>query len=101
MPRGRGKFLLKQYAATQLPNEVISRPKSGFQLDIVTAAQGVLKPVFDVYLSDERLSWHRLFNPAFVKSVRRQPPRRGLRWHYFLLYLMAQSHIFLEEFRAV
>ncbi|MBS1213811.1 MAG: asparagine synthase (glutamine-hydrolyzing) [Proteobacteria bacterium] len=100
MPWGRRKFRLRQFAATQLPPAILQRPKSGFQMDIVAAAHGILKPVFAEYLSDERLRRHRLFNPAFVHSIRRLPPSKGLRWHYFLLYLMAQSHIFLEEFDA-
>jgi asparagine synthase (glutamine-hydrolysing) len=100
MPWGRNKFTLRRYAATQLPPQILRRRKSGFQMDIVAAAHNVLKPVFDEYLADERLRRHRLFNPEFVHGIRRLPAQKGLRWHYFLLYLMAQCHIFVEEFCA-
>jgi len=100
MPYGRKKHALKRYARSVLPPAILQRRKSGFQMDIVTAAQTLLKPVFDEYLSDERINQHRLFNGDFVRTVRAQPPQRGLRWHFFLLYLMAQTHVFLETFHA-
>ncbi len=100
MPGGRKKYLLKQQAREELPEFILRRPKSGFQLNIAAAATGVLKPVFDEYLSEERLHHHRLFNPDFVRSVRAQPVRNGLRWHYFLLYLMAQCHLLQEVFHV-
>ncbi|MCP5159881.1 MAG: asparagine synthase (glutamine-hydrolyzing) [Gammaproteobacteria bacterium] len=100
MPSGRKKHLLKQYARAELPDFILRRPKSGFQLNIVAAAMGELKPVFDEYLSEERLRHHQLFNPDFVRGVRAQPARKGLRWHYFLLYLMAQCHLLREVFNA-
>jgi asparagine synthase (glutamine-hydrolysing) len=100
MPWGKKKYLLKRYAEKQLPQKLLRRPKSGFQLDIVTAAQGILKPVFDEYLSDERINHHRFFNPLFIRTIRTNAPHKGLRWHYFLLYLMAQTHILVEEYHA-
>jgi len=100
MPGGRKKYRLKAHARAELPDFILRRPKSGFQLDIVAAAHGVLEPVFDEYLSEERLRRHRLFNPGFVRAVRAQPARKGLRWHYFLLYLMAQCHLLREVFDA-
>ncbi len=100
MPYGHKKHALKHYARTVLPSSILQRRKSGFQMDIVTASQTLLKPVFDEYLSEERVAHHRLFNSDFVRTVRAQPPRKGLRWHIFLLYLMAQTHIFLETFHV-
>lgn len=100
MPGGRKKHRLKVHARAQLPDFILRRPKSGFQLDIVAAAHGVLKPFFEEYLTEERLNYHRLFNYDFVRSVRSQPVRGELRWHYFLLYLMAQCHALREIFDA-
>lgn len=100
MPWGKKKQFLKRYAKSVLPKDILRRPKSGFQLDIVTASQGILKPVFDEYLSEERIKHHGFFNPVFIDKVRKSVPRKGLRWHYFMLYLMAQTHIFVEEFNA-
>lgn len=100
MPFGRKKYALKRYARRILPARILRRPKSGFQLDIASAAQTFLKPLFDTYLSEERIRVHRLFNHAFVAGVRKGPPHRGRRWHWFLLYLMAQTHLLLEEFHV-
>lgn len=100
MPYGNKKHALKRYARSVLPARILQRRKSGFQIDIVCAAQTLLKPVFDEYLSEQRIARHRLFNSGFVRTVRAHPPGKGLRWHYFLLYLMAQTHIFLETFHA-
>lgn len=100
MPYGQKKHALKHYARTVLPSSILRRRKSGFQLNIVAASQTLLKPVFDEYLSEERVAHHRLFNPDFVRTVRALPPQKGRRWHIFLLYLMAQTHIFLETFHA-
>lgn len=98
MPWGRGKYALKRYARRVLPPRILARRKSGFQLNIVAAAGNELKPVFDEYLSEERLRAHGLFNAAFVRQVRAMPAAKGARWHWFLLYLMAQTHMLVEEF---
>jgi asparagine synthase (glutamine-hydrolysing) len=100
MPFGRKKYLLRRYAKRILPAAILKRPKSGFQLDITGAAQSFLKPLFDTYLSEERTRAHRLFNHEFVARVRQAPPRRGMRWHWFVLYLMAQTHLLMEEFHV-
>ena len=98
MPRGSKKAVLKEYARTILPSAVLARRKSGFQLNIAEAVSGVLKPVIDEYLTPERMDRHRLFNPQFVRQVLRQPYRQSRRWHYFMLYLMAQTHMLVEAF---
>lgn len=98
MPFGAGKSTLKEYARGILPSTILKRKKSGFQLNIREVFGTVLKPVIDEYLNDERLRRHRLFNPRFVQDVLRSRDQAGRRWHYFLLYLMAQTHMLLEEF---
>lgn len=100
MPLGRAKHALRRCARQTLPGRILRRPKSGFQLDIVALAQGALRPFFDTYLSPERIARHRLFNGAFVGQIMAGPARRGQRWQWFLLYLMAQAHLLMEEFDA-
>lgn len=98
MPLGSKKHALKSCARDMLPAEFLRRRKSGFQLDIVAAAQQQLRPVFDEYLSPEKTRRYRLFNQNFIDTVRMAQPSRKLRWHYFMLYLMAQTHIWMEQF---
>lgn len=98
MPWGRKKHALKHSARHLLPTQLLRRRKSGFQMDIVHLAQNELKPIFDEYLAPERVRHHQLFNPDFVSLMRKAPTSKGLRWHYFLLYLMAQTHMLIEAF---
>ena len=100
MPYGVKKFALKAYAKTILPEHIVNRRKSGFQMNMGTAFDTVLKPVIDEYLSEERITRHRFFNPRFVREVRQNPGQSNRRWHYFMLYLMAQTHMLVEEFDA-
>ena len=100
MPFGEKKFALKQYAKTILPSAILKRKKSGFQLNMADAFVTELKPVIDEYLTDERIRYHRLFNPRFVREVRQHPNQSSWRWHYFMLYLMAQTHMLVEDFNV-
>ncbi len=101
MPYGRKKQALKTFARQVLPPSILNRPKSGFQLNIAAAAQQELRPLFDEYLSEERIQQHRLFNADFIRHIRHQPATKARRWHWFMLYLMAQTHILIEEFHVV
>lgn len=99
LPQGRQKHLLKSYARNILPPALSKRRKSGFQIHIADAFERELKPVIDLYLSEERIRHHGLFNADFIRGVRQTTTSAQRRWHYFLLYLMAQTHIFMEEFQ--
>lgn len=98
MPLGRAKYALRRCTRQALSGKILRRPKSGFQLDIVALAQGALRPFFETYLSPERIAHHRLFNGTFIGQVMKGPAKRGRRWQWFLLYLMAQAHLLMEEF---
>jgi len=45
-------------------------------------------------------TYSSVFNPEFLRRLRGQRPRTGLRWHFFLLYLMLGTHVWLHEFDA-
>lgn len=98
MPHGRRKRLLRQLAAGHLPQHVLRRPKSGFQLDAPSFVLGGLAGALDQWLSPNGVRAAGLFNPDFVAQLRRLPPGRSARWHAFMLYLMLQSHVWLHEF---
>jgi asparagine synthase (glutamine-hydrolysing) len=98
MPGGEKKGLFRREIAALLPATVLTRPKSGFQIDSPAFFHAELQGLAAEYLSPERCRAHGLFNPAFVAAIRRQPPRRGLRWHYFLLFFMLLTHMWLEVF---
>lgn len=98
MPGGRLKGLMKEAVAAWLPEPIRNRPKSGFQLPIHAVFDTHLRPLADRYLSPDRLKRDGLFNHDFVIKVLRARPDQRLRWHYFLLYLMIGTNIWLDIF---
>ena len=96
--RGRPKAYFRHLLQDLLPAEILARPKSGFQVDAPAFFRAHLLPLAEEWLSPARLQETALFNPAFVAEVLCAPPRRGLRWHYFILYLMLMTQLWLAEF---
>ena len=97
MPRP-GKKPLRDVAALHLPKRVLARPKSGFQLDAPSFFDAHLRPLAAIWLSEERVRNYGLFNPVTVKRLIDLPVQRRYRWHFFMLYLMIQSHFWIEIF---
>jgi len=98
MPGGRLKHLMRRVVAPWLPAEILRRPKSGFQVPIHQFFNSHLRPLCAQYLSPGRLKADGLFNPIFVNEVLAARPHQRLRWHYFLLYLMLGTAIWLDIF---
>ncbi len=98
MPFGRAKYQLKRIARGLLPHQVVRRRKSGFQIDVVGASATTLAPLFDRYLNDDVVKRHDLFSVVFIREVLSHRHDRRWRWHFFLLYLMAQTHILMDEY---
>lgn len=100
MKGGRKKQLLKEISSQTLPKQILNRPKSGFQVDSPTYFHHNLKALTDIYLSKEYVRKAGLFNPRFVENVKSLPMKKKYRWHYFMLYLMIGSHVWLETFES-
>ena len=98
MPQGNPKGLMKTIVSEWLPNNILNRPKSGFQLPIHNIFETHLKPLAIKYLSRNRLEKNGLFNYNFVASILKAKPNYRLRWHYFLLYLMIGTSIWIDIF---
>lgn len=98
MKNGRPKAYMKAMLRGLLPDEVIDRPKSGFQLDAPRYFVEHLSGMADRLLADSYVRQIGLFNPEFVKTVRKYQVRKGLRWHYFMLYMMIMTHMWIEIF---
>lgn len=93
-----GKAALREVAAHYLPGKVLERPKSGFQVDAPVFFDTHLRPLANIWLSPDRVNKYGLFNPATVTSLLRLPIERRYRWHFFMLYLMIQSHMWIDIF---
>ena len=98
MPNGQLKGYMKQTIASILPEEILHRPKSGFQVDAPKFYQKELVGLAKKYLSPARLRETGLFNPEFVKNIEKLPPNKHFRWHFFILYMMLMTHMWLEVF---
>ena len=97
-PLRTGKIALREVAAMLLPPGVLTRPKSGFQLNAPVYFHTRLAELSRQWLSPEQLRRHGLFNPVTVAKLLALPPRRRYRWHFFMLMLMMQTHMWLEIF---
>ena len=98
MARGQRKGFMRETLRRILPDEILNRRKSGFQVDAPRFFETHLAALANEMLSEERVRDYGLFNPAFVNDVRRRGPRKSLRWHYFVLYLMLTTHLWVELF---
>lgn len=97
-PPRLGKRDLRGVAAHYLPRHVLNRPKSGFQVDAPTFFNTHLRELAATWLSPERVRSYGLFNPSTVAALLRLPVERRYRWHFFMLYLMIQSHMWIDIF---
>jgi len=100
IPGLKPKHLFKKSLANLLPSEILARPKSGFQVNAATFFHDELKPLAERYLAPDYVKSVGLFNPDFIKKITNSPPKTRMRWHYFMLYLMLGTHIWLEQFEA-
>ncbi|MDH3359697.1 MAG: asparagine synthase C-terminal domain-containing protein, partial [Desulfobulbaceae bacterium] len=98
MPKGRLKYLMRRVVADYLPAEILNRPKSGFQVPIHQFFNTHLRPICDQYLNKKRVTEDGLFNYKFISEVLAAKPHKRLRWHYFLLYLMLGTAIWIDIF---
>lgn len=92
------KLHLKKSVMPLLSPAIINRRKSGFQVNAPTFFMEHLQPLARRYLNPDAIKAFGLFNPAFIKRILKYKPHKRFRWHYFILYLMILSHIWVEQF---
>ncbi len=98
MTAGQPKSLLKDLLLPLLGEEIIQRPKSGFQISSPDFYHQHLSRMAEKWLSPDRVTAYGLFNPDFIRKILRLKPSIKLRWHYFILYLMLLTHLWVELF---
>ena len=98
MPGTKLKYHMRQQFQIALDYEVARRPKSGFQVSAPYFFHKHLIPLADYYLDKNRVKNYGLFNYTFIEKILKLAPRKKLRWHYFMLYLMILTHIWIEIF---
>lgn len=98
MPGGALKGHLKREVAALLAPEILKRPKSGFQVDAAQFYRQHLQALAREYLAPQRVRDVGLFNPEFVARIDQLPARTHYRWHFFMLYMMIMTHLWIEVF---
>lgn len=97
-PGGELKGLLKSVAKRKLSSEIINRRKSGFQVDSPVFFDTELRALAEQYLCRKVVEKHQIFNFQFIQRLLANPLQKKYRWHFFMLYLMVGTHIWLELF---
>jgi asparagine synthase (glutamine-hydrolysing) len=100
MPKGIRKGRMKAILRDLLPQKILARPKSGFQVHAPRFFREQLAALAGEYLSRERVIAHGLFNPDFVAATLRLGTSPRYRWHFFMLYFMLLTHLWLEIFES-
>lgn len=68
-----GKYLLKEYARSVIPNEVIDRPKGYFPVPALKYLKGAYLDYVKETLSPQKVKERGLFNPAYVQKLIEKP----------------------------
>jgi len=100
MHNNKQKAYMKQTVASILPDKIINRPKSGFQVSSYEFFHKHLKALADEQLTEQKVNEVGLFNYKFIKHVLSFTPTKRLRWHYFILYFMLLTHIWVQLFES-
>ncbi len=87
--RGEPKRLLREAARPLLPPATLSKPKHGFANEPFFHLERGLSKWWDTALARDRIERDGRFRWGFVDRIRSHRPDRRLRWHYFLLWLIA------------
>jgi asparagine synthase (glutamine-hydrolysing) len=103
MPGGAKKGYMQTMLREILPPQILHRPKSGFQVNAPVFFRTHLAGLATQYLNRPAVEQYGLFNPDFVDRVLRYGPGKRYRWHFFMLYFMLMTHMWIEifEHRAV
>lgn len=95
---GQAKVFMKNILKDTLPKEILSRPKSGFQVDASAFFKNNLTGLANKYLNTDKVIEYGLFNPEFVTEIKNYRIGKSTRWHFFMLYMMIMTHLWVEVF---
>lgn len=98
---GVKKRILKASASRWLPSDVLRKKKWGFSFDPVVQFQGPLAPFLRETLTRDRVEGLGVFSWKWISRILSARPAPSLRWHYFMLWMMAGfihwHEIFIEK----
>lgn len=93
-----GKFLLKKMMRGKLPDEIIQRPKKGFNMPVAYWLSGDLKELMMDMFSESFLTKQNLFDHAYIQQLtdehfQHRKDNRKLLWTLLMFQLWYQSYI--------
>ena len=97
-PSNTPKYLLKTQLQSLLPQEILNRTKSGFQVPAPQFYKQHLESCARIYLQRSKVEQHGIFNADYIQHLQSLPASTKYRWHYFFLYFALLTHIWLDQF---
>ena len=89
---GKGKWPLRRLLSRYVPDDVLQRPKHGFDVPIGNWLRGPLRPWAEDLLTEARLRRHGFLDPATVRGcLQRHMSGRGDQAYQLWAMLMVQS----------
>ena len=102
LKKGQPKSLMRESFRKHLPERIINKRKAGFQFDVSQQYQMGLRNFLTEILTEPRIREQGVFNYQYIRKILSANPSPRLRWHYFLLWLIAGfslwSDIFITDF---
>lgn len=96
--RFTGKFLLKKMMQGRLPDDIIHRPKKGFNMPVAYWLSGDLKELMLDLLSESFIDRQDIFEYAYIKQLieehfQRRRDNRKLLWTLLMFQLWYRSYL--------
>jgi len=96
--RFTGKFLLKKMMQGRLPDDIIHRPKKGFNMPVAYWLSGDLKELMLDLLSESFINRQDLFDYSYIRQLtdehfQRRRDNRKLLWTLLMFQLWYRSYI--------
>lgn len=91
------KYLLKQAMRGLLPDEILHRPKLGFNIPYKNWLRGPLYPLLRDALAGDRLRQQNLFNPGYVEALLREH-LDGSRDHHHQLWQLLMFQLWYDRY---
>jgi asparagine synthase (glutamine-hydrolysing) len=98
LKRLTGKYLLKKMMAPFLPEEIINRPKKGFNIPVAQWLAGELRPLLMDLLSSARIEAQGIFNSSYIQTliqehISKRRDHRKLLWTLLVFQLWHQKYL--------
>ncbi|MDP7354465.1 MAG: asparagine synthase (glutamine-hydrolyzing) [Desulfobacterales bacterium] len=93
-----GKYLLKKTMSSVLPDEIVNRPKKGFNIPIAHWLAGDLRPLLMDFMSSSRIKTQGIFNSSFIENLlqehfTKKRDHRKLLWTLLVFQLWHQKYL--------